>query len=276
MTRRVRKPTARALDAAQSRLLEQAARERPPPAAPSLSANSAAVKRKGRAVNAKGRTAVAQDQARASAQATEEEQDQEDADSEQQDRDGEAPDLTLYCVCLGYDTGEQPMIQCEHCTNWSVAVVFTFENVVHKIEDRRPCLPFRFHFDCIGIDESFAAQIEGYACEMCQQMGVGTTRSEFSFPIVHLLLPRRRWPCEGAIVWIHRKLAKDRSLETGKARRGLAKRDLAPSVRCARPLARPRPAPLPRKSARLLDCNEARRCLPTPGAALHRLFETMR
>lgn len=23
-------------------------------------------------------------------------------------------------MCLGYDTGEQPMIQCEHCSNWCV------------------------------------------------------------------------------------------------------------------------------------------------------------
>ncbi|GAA5948012.1 hypothetical protein JCM3765_007070 [Sporobolomyces pararoseus] len=154
MTRRVRKPTARALDAAQSRLLEQAAfeeRKRPPPSDPSHSHNSAAVKRKGRAVNAKGRTAVAKDQARASAQVTEEEQDQESEESEQQDQDEDQPDLTLYCVCLGYDTGEQPMIQCSYCTNW-------------------------FHFGCIGLTEELAAQIESYACEMCQQMGVGGTK----------------------------------------------------------------------------------------------------
>lgn len=98
MTRRVRKPTARALDAAQSRLLQQAAfdeRKRPPPSSPSHSLNSAAVKRKGRAVNAKGKTAVAKDQARASAQVTEEEQDQESEESEQQDQDEDQPDLTL-------------------------------------------------------------------------------------------------------------------------------------------------------------------------------------
>ncbi|GAA5893717.1 uncharacterized protein JCM6883_003616 [Sporobolomyces salmoneus] len=149
MTRRVRKPTARALDAAQSRLLEQANRNLPHNSAPSP--NSAAVKRKGRAVNAKGQTAVAQDQARASAQATEEEESEEFDQQDREEEDQDQPDLTLYCVCLGYDTGEQPMIQCEHCTNW-------------------------FHFDCIGITEEIAAQIEGYACEMCQQMGVGTTR----------------------------------------------------------------------------------------------------
>ncbi|GAA5874692.1 hypothetical protein JCM16303_002953 [Sporobolomyces ruberrimus] len=151
MTGRVRKPTARALDAAQSRLLESAAAaDRKRPAPPPQSANSAAVKRKGRAVNAKGRKAVAQDQARASAQATEEAEESEEQQQDEEDEDDQ-PDLTLYCVCLGYDTGEQPMIQCEHCTNW-------------------------FHFGCIGISEEIAGQIEGYACEMCQQMDAGTTR----------------------------------------------------------------------------------------------------
>ncbi|GAA5925783.1 uncharacterized protein JCM15063_005116 [Sporobolomyces koalae] len=162
MTGRVRKPTARALDAAQSRLLENAiASDRRRSASSTSNAtastsNAAAVKRRGRAVNAKGQTAVAQDQARASALSAvgddhdsdaddRESQEQHDADADQQG------DLTLYCVCLGYDTGEEPMIQCEHCMNW-------------------------FHFGCIGITEEFASQIEGYACEMCQQMGVGSTR----------------------------------------------------------------------------------------------------
>ncbi|GAA6011926.1 hypothetical protein JCM11491_000105 [Sporobolomyces phaffii] len=156
MTGRVRKPTARALDAAQSRLLEAAAGRASAAAAPShaagaSAANAAAVKRKGRAVNAKGRTAVAKDQARASAQATEEDAESEESDQQQPRPDDDQPDLTLYCVCLGYDTGEQPMIQCEHCTNW-------------------------FHFGCIGLTEDVATRIEGFACEMCQQMGVGTTR----------------------------------------------------------------------------------------------------
>ncbi|GAA6064263.1 hypothetical protein JCM10212_002590 [Sporobolomyces blumeae] len=155
MTGRVRKPTARALDAAQSRLLEQSiAPERrravgvgASSAGPATA--SAAVKRKGKAVNAKGKAAVARDQARASAVTTDEDPDERDSDQEQQQDD--QPDLTLYCVCLGYDTGEQPMIQCEHCSNW-------------------------FHFGCIGLSDETAAQIEGYACEMCQQMGVGVTR----------------------------------------------------------------------------------------------------
>lgn len=95
MTGRVRKPTARALDAAQSRLLESAAAaDRKRPAPPPQSANSAAVKRKGRAVNAKGRKAVAQDQARASAQATEEAEESEEQQQDEEDEDDQ-PDLTL-------------------------------------------------------------------------------------------------------------------------------------------------------------------------------------
>jgi hypothetical protein len=59
-------------------------------------------------------------------------------------------DLTLYCICLGFDTGEQPMIQCEYCSNW-------------------------FHFGCINLNDSEAARIEAYCCDICEEMGVGQT-----------------------------------------------------------------------------------------------------
>lgn len=131
MTGRVRKPTARALDAAQSRLLASSV-------PPDRKQSAAAVKRNGRAVNAKGKTAVKKDQQRDQL-VDEEEEDQVEEEQPQDDQQ----DLTLCksanyaytlvahrlivnlgtkidCVCLGYDTGEEAMIQCEHCSNWLV------------------------------------------------------------------------------------------------------------------------------------------------------------
>lgn len=90
MTGRVRKPTARALDAAQSRLLASSV---PQDRKQSSSASSsAAVKRNGRAVNAKGRTAVKKDKQMDHQQVEEEE---EELEEEQQEGD---QDLTL-CKC---------------------------------------------------------------------------------------------------------------------------------------------------------------------------------
>lgn len=37
---------------------------------------------------------------------------------------------------------------------------------------------YRFHFRCIGLDEASAAVIEAYCCDICREMGVGTTRSK--------------------------------------------------------------------------------------------------
>ncbi|KAK4054468.1 Transcription factor bye1 [Microbotryomycetes sp. JL201] len=69
--------------------------------------------------------------------------------ADQSDEEQEV-DTTLYCICLGPDTGEQPMIQCEACDNW-------------------------FHFGCIGMDKERAKRIESYVCDVCHEMGLGTT-----------------------------------------------------------------------------------------------------
>lgn len=61
----------------------------------------------------------------------------------------------------------------------------------------------RFHFSCVGLTAETAAQIEAYSCDMCEQMGMGSTRSEcISFsafdrcsettPVVPLLVRPRR------------------------------------------------------------------------------------
>ncbi|KAM0752865.1 hypothetical protein T439DRAFT_323475 [Meredithblackwellia eburnea MCA 4105] len=70
-------------------------------------------------------------------------------------------DLTLYCICLGYDNGDQPMMECQHCSNW-------------------------FHFGCIGMDEENASKIETYSCEICTEMGSAPTQCEsfFRFSLV--------------------------------------------------------------------------------------------
>jgi hypothetical protein len=34
----------------------------------------------------------------------------------------------------------------------------------------------RFHFSCVGLTAETAAQIEAYSCDMCEQMGMGSTR----------------------------------------------------------------------------------------------------
>ncbi|KAL7343174.1 hypothetical protein BJY59DRAFT_345629 [Rhodotorula toruloides] len=142
---RQRKPTARALDAAESRLLVASlSRERPRavggrPASPATpaprasaststtkttySAAAAPVKKNGRAQNARGKQAIERETGIAQEQV-----DEEVADGTLEGSAGLGPyggqqDLTLYCVCLGYDTGEQPMIQCEHCSNWCVRLL---------------------------------------------------------------------------------------------------------------------------------------------------------
>ncbi|BGP24788.1 zinc finger protein [Rhodotorula toruloides] len=175
---RQRKPTARALDAAESRLLVASlSRERPravggggggasarpaSPATPAARASAsttkttyspaaAPVKKNGRAQNARGKQAIERETGVAQEQV-----DEEVADGTLEGSAGLGPyggqqDLTLYCVCLGYDTGEQPMIQCEHCSNW-------------------------FHFRCVGLTDQVASQIEAYSCDMCEQMGMGTSR----------------------------------------------------------------------------------------------------
>ncbi|GAA6051403.1 hypothetical protein JCM3770_000501 [Rhodotorula araucariae] len=162
MSRRQRKPTIRALEAAQTALaLRTSVAERvtaapsatPRPASPassvaSASASAAPVKRNGRAVNARGAQAVALELAR------NEDADDEDLSAEAEDEYADLQqqqDMTLYCVCLGYDTGEQPMIQCEHCSNW-------------------------FHFSCVSLTDEIAGKIEAYSCDMCEQMGMGATR----------------------------------------------------------------------------------------------------
>ncbi|GAA5983653.1 hypothetical protein JCM11641_000922 [Rhodosporidiobolus odoratus] len=161
MSGRVRKPTMRALDAAESRLLASGSLHHasPPPGSSSISPSaSAPVKRNGRAQNDKGRRAMEQEQAQATQLGQQFLVDGGEGmdfslDSEGQETGANAgeQDLTLYCVCLGYDNGEQPMIQCEHCSNW-------------------------FHFSCVNLTDDTAANIEAYTCEMCEQMGMGSTR----------------------------------------------------------------------------------------------------
>lgn len=168
---RVRKPTARVLDAVESQqLLSSLSHERRrAPAAPAPGAAAAAhapasaqagpgtaaagaqgrsapVKRRGKAQNAKGTQAVAREQGLAAATALDS---APDAAAEAVGDDDEEQDMTLCalsepprrtpkhremadrpvspcrqtdCVCLGYDTGEQSMIQCEHCSNWCVSL----------------------------------------------------------------------------------------------------------------------------------------------------------
>ncbi|GAA5850433.1 hypothetical protein JCM8547_001873 [Rhodosporidiobolus lusitaniae] len=174
MTGRVRKPTARALDAAESRLLYSGAlpslssrASSSSYASPSFSPSAAApVKRNGRAVNDKGKQAIAAQAAHLVGQPALTEADDEDDldDGENDSNGGGEQDLTLYCVCLGYDTGEQPMIQCEHCSNW-------------------------FHFSCVGLNDELSAKIEAYSCDMCEQMGMGPTRLLGAAPALPLALP---------------------------------------------------------------------------------------
>ncbi|GAA5931899.1 hypothetical protein JCM3775_000073 [Rhodotorula graminis] len=167
MSRRTRKPTLRAIEAAQTAIhlrsapaVEQArsASSTPRHASPASSVASAGpaaapVKRNGRAVNARGAQAVARELARnhASVPGLGEEEDEDGTMYEDDSQQEPQQDMTLYCVCLGYDTGEQPMIQCEHCSNW-------------------------FHFSCVSLNDDIAAKIEAYACDMCEQMGMGATR----------------------------------------------------------------------------------------------------
>ncbi|GAA5840195.1 hypothetical protein JCM9279_002306 [Rhodotorula babjevae] len=167
MSRRTRKPTLRAIEAAQTAIhlrsapaVDQArsASSTPRHGSPTSSVASAGpaaapVKRNGRAVNARGAQAVARELARnqASVPGLGEEEDEDGTNFEDDAQQEAQQDMTLYCVCLGYDTGEQPMIQCEHCSNW-------------------------FHFSCVGLDDDLAAKIEAYSCDMCEQMGMGATR----------------------------------------------------------------------------------------------------
>ncbi|BGP48332.1 Transcription factor bye1 [Rhodotorula kratochvilovae] len=169
MSRRQRKPTIRALEAAQTALAlrtgapasargaSSSVSSTPRPGSPassvaSVSASAAPVKRNGRAVNARGAQAVAKELARNQAMQTEDDDDEDSADADEGYADlQQQQDMTLYCVCLGYDTGEQPMIQCEHCSNW-------------------------FHFSCVSLTDDIAGKIEAYSCDMCEQMGMGATR----------------------------------------------------------------------------------------------------
>ncbi|GAA5820104.1 hypothetical protein JCM11251_005482 [Rhodosporidiobolus azoricus] len=179
---RTRKPTIRALESAEARLaLKRASSPSHASSASSshsqLSTQSAPVKRNGRAQNDKGREALAMQalltQAGREAMMLDGEGDGEDelpADADDEGASGvggsgaEEQDLTLYCVCLGYDTGEQPMIQCEHCSNW-------------------------FHFSCVGLTDEIASKIEAYSCDMCEQMGMGSTRLLDAAPTQLLALP---------------------------------------------------------------------------------------
>ncbi|GAA5885960.1 hypothetical protein JCM6882_004214 [Rhodosporidiobolus microsporus] len=187
---RTRKPTIRALESAETRLaLAQHKHSSPSPALASSSSSSsltgtatapAPVKRNGRAVNGRGKEALAMQalltQAGREAMALDGEDEEEedslaDGDGEGEDEGafgggvgGGEQDLTLYCVCLGYDTGEQPMIQCEHCSNW-------------------------FHFSCVGLTDSVASKIEAYSCDMCEQMGMGSTRLLNDAPALPFALP---------------------------------------------------------------------------------------
>ncbi|ORY89420.1 hypothetical protein BCR35DRAFT_350411 [Leucosporidium creatinivorum] len=145
MSGRIRNPSVRALEAQRDAYaVEELA---PPPQraarkqkAAAASTSAPAPARKGNAV-IRGLDTGGDEDTDMSAPASQEEQGEGEKD----------PDFTLYCICLGFDTGEQPMIQCEHCNNW-------------------------FHFRCIGLDEERAGLIEAYCCDICTEMGVGTTR----------------------------------------------------------------------------------------------------
>lgn len=84
------------------------------------------------------------------------------------------------------------MIQCEHCSNWYVSFhqhACEITTLTLALLPRFSCFPlaarlllcfplFRFHFSCVGLTEQSAASIEAYSCDMCEQMGMGTTRRE--------------------------------------------------------------------------------------------------
>lgn len=125
-------------------------------AAAGAQGRSAPVKRRGKAQNAKGKQAVAREQGLAAATALDS---APDAAAEAVGDDDEEQDMTLCalsepprgapkhremadrpvspcrqtdCVCLGYDTGEQPMIQCEHCSNWCVSLCPTEASISRR------------------------------------------------------------------------------------------------------------------------------------------------
>jgi hypothetical protein len=37
----------------------------------------------------------------------------------------------------------------------------------------------RFHFSCVSLTDDLAAKIEAYSCDMCEQMGMGSTKCAF-------------------------------------------------------------------------------------------------
>ncbi|SCZ88199.1 BZ3500_MvSof-1268-A1-R1_Chr2-1g04254 [Microbotryum saponariae] len=114
----------------------------------------------------------------ADANENEDDDDQDDAyDDHMGMSNSKEPDFTLYCICLGL-AGEQPMIQCDHCSNWCVAdgpptplVAPLCQTVCLLPEYVMP----RFHFSCVGIDDDTAAMIESYCCDICAGMGKGVT-----------------------------------------------------------------------------------------------------
>lgn len=92
-------------------------------------------------------------------------------------------DDRLYCICLGHGD-DRPMIQCEGCEDWCALPSFLLE--AKKLTFLSSW--YRFHFDCIQLDPAESQFIEAYYCDVCEESGSGTTRSE-SFPF-HLLLSR--------------------------------------------------------------------------------------
>ncbi|KAI5480566.1 peroxisomal 3,2-trans-enoyl-CoA isomerase [Pseudohyphozyma bogoriensis] len=154
---RVRNPSFRAIEAEQASIhaAEAAAarRRNPPPrkrAAPTASAKGKAppaAKGKGKAKATAGtsETPAAAPAPKAPVRGRRTGTSAGPSAKAEEDDDGE-PDLTLYCICLGFDTGG-PMIQCQHCSN---------------------C--------CIGMDEEDANTIEAYSCALCEDMGSGRTK----------------------------------------------------------------------------------------------------
>lgn len=131
---RIRVPSSRALDNAANRLESN-------PSAKNKNGNDKPKVKRGRPFSKPQPVAVAvkdiEDDSMLNGDEEVDEEEEEEEDEE--DDDGREPDSTLCkfyyygawmrndadlnffwsdCVCLGIDTGEQPMIQCENCSNW--------------------------------------------------------------------------------------------------------------------------------------------------------------
>lgn len=79
---------------------------------------------------------------------------------------------------ISRETGMLTVFACPSVRPTSSAIYFRPARLLHR---------HRFHFTCVGLTDGSAAGIEAYSCDMCEQMGMGSTRSESSFLALLLL-----------------------------------------------------------------------------------------